>query len=52
MSNNNPSYIVGVDIAKIIAMSFVVGVHVAGDGFACVSEGGADLFEGACDGVL
>lgn len=40
MSNNNPSYIVGVDIAKIIAMVFVVGVHVAGDGFECVSGGG------------
>ena len=33
-------YIIGVDIAKIIAMVFVVGVHVAGDGFECVSGGG------------
>lgn len=48
-------YIIGVDIAKIIAMVFVVGVHVAGDGFECVSGGGGGgtyLFERACDGVL
>lgn len=41
MSNNNPSYIVGVDIAKIIAMVFVVGTHVAGSGFPI--EGGGAL---------
>ena len=32
---SKPPYIVGVDVAKIVAMAFVVGVHVAGDGFAC-----------------
>lgn len=36
---NNSSYIVGVDIAKIIAMVFVVGTHVAGSGFPIESGG-------------
>ena len=34
--SDNREYIIGVDIAKIIAMVFVVGVHVAGDGFEWV----------------
>ena len=40
---SKPPYIVGVDVAKIVAMAFVVGVHVAGDGFAC-GAGGVQTF--------
>lgn len=37
------NYIVGVDIAKIIAMFFVVGIHMVSNGFELRCTGGGSL---------